>query len=94
MLQAVRDEAHRFAITYHRALRLDTIRNSILDEIEGIGENRKAALLREYGSVRALRRAPSPEAIAARVPGIGLEFARAVYDYLEKHKPDGKINPR
>ena len=94
LLQAVRDEAHRFAITYHRALRLDTIRNSILDEIEGIGENRKAALLREYGSVRALRRAPSPEAIAARVPGIGLEFARAVYDYLEKHKPDGKINPR
>ena len=77
----------------HRNLRLDTIRNSILDEIEGIGENRKAALLREYGSVRALRKAPSPEAIAERVPGIGLEFARIIFRYLENHKPDGKINP-
>lgn len=93
LLQAVRDEAHRFAITYHRNLRLDTIRNSILDEIEGIGENRKAAILREYGSVRALRKAPSPEAIAERVPGIGLEFARIIFRYLENHKPDGKINP-
>ena len=89
----IQEETHRFAITYHRNLRLDTIRNSILDEIEGIGENRKAALLREYGSVRALRKAPSPEAIAERVPGIGLEFARIIFRYLENHKPDGKINP-
>lgn len=93
LLQAVRDEAHRFAITYHRNLRLDMIRNSILDEIEGIGENRKAALLREFGSVRALRRAPTPESIAERVPGIGMEFAKTIFDYLQKHQPDGKINP-
>ncbi len=93
LLQAIRDEAHRFAITYHRNLRLDTIRNSILDEIPGIGEARKTAILKEFGSVRALRRAATPETIAARVPGIGLEFARTIFDYLEKHKPDGKIDP-
>ncbi len=93
LLQAVRDEAHRFAITYHRNLRLDTIRNSILDDIAGIGENRKAAILREFGSVQSLRKVPTPEAIAERVPGIGLEFAKTIFEYLKKHKPDGKINP-
>ncbi len=93
LLQSVRDEAHRFAITYHRNLRLDTIRNSILDDIEGIGENRKAAILREFGSVQSLRKAPTPESIAERVPGIGLEFAKIIFEYLKKHKPDGKINP-
>lgn len=93
LLQAIRDEAHRFAITYHRTLRLNAIRNSILDEIEGIGETRKQAILREFGSVRALRRAPSPETIAARVPGIGAEFARQIFDYLRTHRTGGKINP-
>lgn len=93
LLQAVRDEAHRFAITYHRSLRLNAIRNSILDEIEGIGETRKQAILREFGSVQSLRRAPTPESIAARVPGIGPEFAKTIFDYLRKHRTDGKINP-
>lgn len=93
LLQAVRDEAHRFAITYHRNLRLDAIRNSILDEIPGIGEARKTAILKEFGSVRSLRRAPSPKAIADRVPGIGIEFATIIFDYLKKHQPDGKVNP-
>ena len=81
LLQAVRDEAHRFAITYHRNLRLDTIRNSILDEIEGIGESRKAAILKAFGSVRMLRKAPDPETIAEKVPGIGMEFARTIFEY-------------
>lgn len=92
LLQAVRDEAHRFAITYHRNLRLDTIRNSILDDIEGIGDARKAAILKEFGSVRALRKA-SAEEIARRVDGIGAEFAAVIYDYLQSHRPDGKIDP-
>ena len=88
LLQAVRDESHRFAITYHRALRLAAISNSLLDEIEGIGENRKNALLREFGSVRALRKASS-EDIARRVPGIGPELAEEIVKYLAAHKPDG-----
>ncbi len=92
LLQAVRDEAHRFAITYHRSLRLKTIRNSILDDIEGIGEARKKAILEEFGSVRSLRRA-SPEDIARRVKGIGEEFARQIWTYLQTHKPDGEIDP-
>ena len=92
LLQAVRDEAHRFAITYHRTLRLNTIKNSILDDIEGIGEKRKAALLEEFGSVRSLRRA-SPEEISRRVTGIGEEFARQIYEYLQKHQPDGEVDP-
>ena len=92
LLQAVRDEAHRFAITYHRELRLKTIRDSLLDEIEGIGEARKAALLREFGSVRALRSA-TPEEIARRVNGIGIEFARTICDYLAKHASDGSVDP-
>ena len=92
LLQAVRDEAHRFAITYHRELRLKTIRDSLLDEIEGIGEARKAALLREFGSVRALRNATAEE-IASRVSGIGVEFARTICDYLAKHAADGSVDP-
>ena len=92
LLQAVWDEAHRFAITYHRSLRLKTIRNSILDDIEGIGEARKKAILEEFGSVRSLRRA-SPEDIARRVKGIGEEFARQIWTYLQTHKPDGEIDP-
>ena len=92
LLQAVRDEAHRFAITYHRTLRLKTIKDSILDDIEGIGEKRKLAILEEFGSVRSLRRA-TPEDIARRVKGIGDEFARQIYEYLQKHKPDGEVDP-
>ena len=91
LLQAVRDEAHRFAITYHRALRLAAIQNSLLDEIEGIGEARKNAILKEFGSVRRLRLAP-PEEIACRVPGIGMEFARQIADYLAAHQPDGTVD--
>ncbi len=92
LLQAVRDEAHRFAIAYHRELRLKAIRNSILDEIEGIGDVRKAALLREFGSVRALRKA-TPEEIARRVHGIGEDFARTITDYLAAHAADGEVDP-
>jgi excinuclease ABC subunit C len=91
LLQAVRDESHRFAITYHRALRLAAIQNSLLDEIDGIGEVRKTALLKEFGSVRRLRKA-SAEEIAARVNGIGIEFARQIVDYLASHQADGMVD--
>ncbi len=69
LVQHLRDEAHRFAITHHRTIRRRTITASVLDEIPGIGPTRKRLLLRRFGSVAALADAP-PEAIAraARLP--------------------------
>lgn len=72
----LRDEAHRFAITYHRRLRNRTIRESALDDIPGIGPAKKMRLLRTYGSVYRLARAQKDE-LAAQ-PGIGAELAEAI----------------
>ena len=55
MLQQVRDEAHRFAITYHRKLREKKATVSVLDEVPGLGPTRRTRLLREFGSVKKLR---------------------------------------
>jgi excinuclease ABC subunit C len=76
-LQRMRDEAHRFAIEYHRKLRGGKLEHSEIDEIEGIGETRKLALLKEFGSLDALRRA-SVEEIAG-VPGFGEKMALKVH---------------
>ena len=76
VLRALRDEAHRFAITYHRRLRARRIRESSLDEIEGVGASRKAALLRRFGSVLRLRRAAVGE--IAAVPGVGPALAARI----------------
>ena len=76
LLQRVRDEAHRFAITYHRSLRQRAARESPLDAVEGIGPERKKVLLRQFGSMAGLRRA-SVEKIAC-VSGIGEVLARAI----------------
>jgi len=83
LLQAVRDEAHRFAVSYHRGLRTKRLQESLLDEIPGIGETRKKALLNAFGSVRELRRA-TPEEIADRIPGIGIKFALTIHSALKK----------
>ena len=91
LLQAIRDESHRFAVTYHRALRLRTIQNSILDEIPNIGASRKRAILEAFGSVHRLRKA-SPEMISAKVEGIGPEMAQAIHDYLVKHPATGNFD--
>ena len=91
LLQAIRDESHRFAVTYHRALRLRTIQNSILDEIPNIGSARKRAILEAFGSVHRLRKA-SVERICAKVEGIGPEMAQSIHDYLEKHPPTGNFD--
>lgn len=80
VLRALRDEAHRFALTYHRRLRQQRLRESALDAIEGIGTKRKALLLAHFGSVRRLSNAPV-ESIAA-VPGIGPALAKAIADAL------------
>ena len=67
LVQRIRDEAHRFAITYHRQVRGRTALGSLFDDVPGIGPARRAALLRRFGSVRALRDA-SVEEIAAAPP--------------------------
>ena len=61
LLQRVRDEAHRFAITYHRQLRDKRMRKSVLDDVPGLGETRKKRLMREVGSVKAIRAASLDE---------------------------------
>jgi excinuclease ABC subunit C len=67
LLQRVRDEAHRFAITYHRTLRRKRMIDSVLDGVDGIGPRRKKALVREFGSLKGIR-AASKEDLAAVVP--------------------------
>src|SRR5271157_572988 len=79
-LQRLRDEAHRFAITNHRAGRSKTIRQSELDEIPGIGAARKRALLNHFGSARGVKMAGLPDLEAA--PGISHETARRVYAHF------------
>ena len=76
LLQRVRDEAHRFAITYHRQKRSQRMTASSLDAVPGLGEVRRKALLRQFGSLRRLRTA-SVEEISA-VPGIGRRTAEAI----------------
>ncbi len=80
VLTRLRDEAHRFAITYHRTLRNKRLRESVLDEIEGVGEKRKLQLLRHFGSVGRLK-AASQEQIA-EVPGFGTVAAARIYQAL------------
>ena len=76
LLQRVRDEAHRFAITYHRTLRGKQTRRSALDAVPGVGPKRKRALLRKFGSVKAIRGA-SVDEIAA-VEGLSVRLAETV----------------
>jgi excinuclease ABC subunit C len=81
LLQRVRDESHRFANTYNAQLRLKKISESLLDEFPGIGEQRKAALLKRFGSVQRLRRA-TVEALAS-VPGFGGKAAAELKAFLD-----------
>jgi excinuclease ABC subunit C len=81
LLQRVRDESHRFANTYNAQLRLKKISESILDEFPGIGEQRKAALLKRFGSVQRLRTATLEQ--IAKVPGFGGKAAAELKAFLE-----------
>lgn len=83
LLQALRDEAHRFALAYHRALRRQRIADSILFEVEGVGKGRCAELLRRLGSVRHIRQLSAAE-IAEAVPGLGLVLAERIRAHLEQ----------
>jgi excinuclease ABC subunit C len=89
LLQRVRDEAHRFAITYHRSKRAAALTTSELDDVPGLGPARRATLLRRFGSVRKLRAASVPE--IAAVPGLGRQTAEAVYRAL--HQAEDAIPP-
>jgi len=81
LLQRLRDEAHRFAITYHRQVRARAATRSVLDDLAGVGPARKRALLRVFGSSRVLKSA-SAEEIAA-VPGIGRALALRIRSHLD-----------
>lgn len=80
VLQQIRDEAHRFAVTYHRTLRDKAAKGSVLDSITGIGEKRKQALLKHFGSVSKIREA-SVEEISS-VPGFNRSAAQSLYNTL------------
>ncbi len=86
LLQRVRDEAHRFAITYHRQRRSKGMVDSVLDDVPGLGEMRRKALLRKFGSVKRLRAATVEE--IAEVPGFGRRTAEAVHAALSAAGPD------
>ena len=80
LIKQVRDESHRFAITFHRELRDKAMTVSVLDDVPGVGPKRKRAIMRRFGSLKRLR-AASVEDIA-QVPGVPAEVAQAVYDAL------------
>ena len=80
LLRLVRDEAHRFVITYHRITRAKQLTASVLDEIEGIGPIRKKQLLQHYGTVHAIMDADFKSLL--RVPGLGKSAAEKIYKYF------------
>jgi excinuclease ABC subunit C len=84
VVTGLRDEAHRFAITYHRTLRRQRIQESALDEIPGIGKKTKERLLNHFGSFARLRKATADE--LRQAPGIGPKTAEQIRSALEKNK--------
>jgi excinuclease ABC subunit C len=85
LLQRIRDEAHRFAITFHRQKRGKSMIASALDAVPGLGQAKRKALLDSFGSVKSVKAAPQEE--LARVRGIGPVLAAAVFATL--HPADG-----
>jgi len=76
LVQRVRDEAHRFAVTYHRTLRGTAAHRSALDAVPGVGPKRKRALLRRFGSLKAIRAASIDEIAATE--GVGRALAESL----------------
>jgi excinuclease ABC subunit C len=91
LLQRVRDEAHRFAITYHRKLRDRSMTRSVLDGIPGVGETRRRQLVRHFGSARKAAQASLEE--LEQVPGLGPQLAKVVYDHLHGGGSGGLKEP-
>ena len=80
LIQRLRDEAHRFAVTYHRKLRQKALSESVLDEIPDIGPKRKQALLQHFGSVDVIREASLDELLS--VKGIPRRVAESIRKHL------------
>jgi excinuclease ABC subunit C len=92
LLQRVRDEAHRFAITHHRSRRSKTMVESLLDDVPGLGEVRRKTLLKHFGSLKKLR-AASVEEIAT-VPGFGVRTATAIKEAVATSAANGQTGAR
>ncbi len=90
LLQRVRDEAHRFAITHHRGRRSKAMVESVLDDVPGLGEVRRKALLTHFGSLRRLRAATAEE--IAQVPGFGPQLVQSVQQALHAHPAGDAVN--
>jgi excinuclease ABC subunit C len=84
LLQRIRDEAHRFAITHHRSRRSKSMVESLLDDVPGLGEVRRKSLLKRFGSLKKLRAATVEE--IAEVPGIGTRTAEAIAAALAEQR--------
>jgi excinuclease ABC subunit C len=91
LLQRLRDEAHRFAVTFHRQRRSKAMTASALDAVPGLGAARQAALLRHFGSVKRVRSA-TPEQLAD-VPGIGPALAATIAAQLGRSAPEPAVDP-
>jgi excinuclease ABC subunit C len=83
LLQHIRDEAHRFAITYHRTLRKKANLHSILEEIPGVGQKRRKRLLTHFGSLKKLKEATIEE--IATTPSVNHELAETIYTFLHTY---------
>jgi excinuclease ABC subunit C len=81
LVQRIRDEAHRFAVTYHQSVRAKRAVRSVLDDVAGVGPAKKRALLRTFGSVRGMREAPVDD--LAAVAGVGSTLAKRIKEALE-----------
>ncbi|MFV0450830.1 MAG: excinuclease ABC subunit UvrC [Propioniciclava sp.] len=90
LLQRARDEAHRFAITHHRGRRSASMVESLLDGVPGLGELRRKAVLKHFGSLKRLRAATVDE--IAAVPGIGVHTATAIVEALGRSEPAEAVN--
>ncbi|MBO1032031.1 excinuclease ABC subunit UvrC [Tessaracoccus sp. SD287] len=90
LLQRLRDEAHRFAITHHRGRRSAAMLQSALDDVPGLGEVRRKALVTYFGSMKKLRTASADD--IAQVPGFGPTLAMAVHDALADQSPGMALN--
>jgi excinuclease ABC subunit C len=90
-LQRIRDEAHRFVITFHRSRRGAAATRSVLDTIPGVGPKRKQALLKHFGSIKAIRTA-SIEALA-QAPGMNRKTAEMIWSRISVPQAEGDENP-
>jgi excinuclease ABC subunit C len=89
LLRRLRDEAHRFAVSFHRQKRTERMRRSSLDEIPGLGHHRQKQLLATFRSIDYIREA-SPAQLST-VPGVGSRLAQQIYNYFHPNHTEGVI---